>query len=65
MTQHDRIARILKEHPHYSATRIAALMGTSAAQVRTLCARHNIKPLSRRALEDHIDSKRKKRGKTL
>jgi len=65
MPQHDHIARILKEHPHYSAATIAAAMGITAAHVRTLCARHNLSLLSRSALEEMLDKKGAKRGKTV
>jgi len=65
MPQHDHIAQILKEHPHYSAARIAAVMGITAAHVRTLCARHNLSLLPRSALEEILDKQRTKRGKKV
>jgi predicted transcriptional regulator len=65
MTQHETIAQILKANPHYSAPRIAALMGITDAHVRTLCARHSLPLLSRAQLEEHIDKKRNPRGKKV
>ena len=65
MTQHNRIAQILKEHPHYGAVTIGAMMGISAGHVRVVCTRNKLVLLDRNALEEILDKKGTKRGKKV
>jgi hypothetical protein len=62
----DKIRAILKDHPHYGATRLAKHLETTSQSVRVICQRHRIFLMNREELEDMLDQmqpKRKRRGK--
>jgi hypothetical protein len=61
-TLQDKIRQVLKTAPHYSAARIAELVGTTQQSVRTICQRHRIFLMNRREVEDALDAALAKKG---
>lgn len=55
MAQHETLARILGEHPYYSAKRLAALMGVSPNHLHTLARRAEVHTWPREDLENVLD----------
>ena len=52
-----QIKNTLKEHPHWSAGRVAEHLGVNRNTVSVTASRHKIKFMDRRQVEDWVDGK--------
>lgn len=59
MTLHDKIKKLLKDKPHWGATRMASKFGTTAKTIRSTCTRHKIRLMTREELEALLDARSK------